>query len=103
VADQEMFIARLSALGQRSRLMIVELLLRAGEDGVSAGDIAARTQIPRPTVSIHLAVLLRAGLVRSARKKQSIFYSAEPPAIREMMAELGGLLGLGGGSLESAA
>jgi DNA-binding transcriptional ArsR family regulator len=45
---------------------------------LSAGDIAARFEISKPAVSQHLSILERAGLVRSEKRGQYIYYSLVP-------------------------
>lgn len=45
-------------------------------DGLAAGDIAKALAVPQNTMSAHLAVLGRAGLVMSERKSRSIIYRA---------------------------
>jgi len=67
-------IEALGALGQESRLAVIRLLARKGPDGLSAGAIAERLNIPAPTLSFHLAHLHRAGLVDSRREGRSIIY-----------------------------
>jgi ArsR family transcriptional regulator len=42
---------------------------------LTAGDIAARFEISKPSVSKHLSILENAGLVRSERRGQFIHYS----------------------------
>jgi ArsR family transcriptional regulator len=42
---------------------------------LTAGDIAARFDISKPSVSKHLSILENAGLVRSERRGQFIHYS----------------------------
>ena len=42
---------------------------------LAAGDIAARFEISKPSVSKHLSILENAGLVRSERRGQYIHYS----------------------------
>lgn len=69
-------IDALAALAQETRLAIFRLLVRQGPEGLSAGAIAERLDIPAPTMSFHLAQLSRAGLVTSVREGRSILYSA---------------------------
>lgn len=69
-------IEALAALGQESRLAIVQLLFREGPDGLSAGEIAGRLRLSAPTLSFHLAHLHRAGLLTFRRKGNSIIYAA---------------------------
>src|SRR3954453_22994130 len=45
---------------------------------LSAGEIAARFEISKPAVSQHLSILESAGLVRSEKRGQYIYYSLVP-------------------------
>lgn len=67
----------LAALGQSTRLDAFELLLRSGEDGLAAGEVAQRLAVPQNTMSTHLATLARAGLIRSERRSRNIIYRAD--------------------------
>lgn len=81
-------IDALGALAQASRLEIFKLLIRAGDGEISAGDIARELDLPPSTLSTHLAILARAGLVRSRRESRTIFYSAELETMTSLMAFL---------------
>lgn len=81
-------IRRLSALGQDVRYRVLEALRDAGSHGVSVGDMARRNNVAGPTISVHLNLLVDAGLARSERRKQSVFYIFEPDAIRQLSAHL---------------
>ncbi len=70
-------IGALAALAQETRLAIFRLLVRQGPEGLAAGTIAERLDIPAPTMSFHLAQLSRAGLVTSRREGRSILYAAD--------------------------
>jgi ArsR family transcriptional regulator len=70
-------IEALSALAQETRLAIFRLLVREGPDGLPAGTIGERLEIPAPTLSFHLAQLSRAGLVAARREGRSILYAAD--------------------------
>ena len=74
----------MSALAQPTRLEVFTQLARARPDGLSAGDIAARTGTPATTMSAHLAILSRAGLVTTAKSGRHIIYKAEPDAVRDL-------------------
>ncbi len=67
----------LAALAQETRLAIFRLLVRQGPQGLPAGTIAERLDIPAPTMSFHLAQLSRAGLVTARRQSRSILYAAD--------------------------
>ena len=84
----EAAIRRLSALGQDARYRVVEALRDAGNQGVSVGEMARRIGVAGPTISVHLNLLVDAGLARSERRKQSVFYIYEPNALRELSAHL---------------
>ena len=67
----------LSALAHEGRLSIFKLLVRAGEDGIAAGDIARKLHMLPNTLSASLTILSNAGLVVSRREGRSIIYSAD--------------------------
>ena len=69
-------IDALSALAQETRLAVFRLLVREGPEGLAAGAIAERLGIPAPTLSFHLAQLVRAGLALASRDGRSIRYAA---------------------------
>ena len=60
-------LAALAALGQPSRLAIVRLLMRSEPEGMPAGSIAEAIGCPQNTLSSHLSILARSGLVRGTR------------------------------------
>ena len=66
-----------SALSQQTRLEVFRQLLRLAPDAVPAGTLAQDLDVPPSTLSGHLAILQRAGLVRSERDGRIIRYSAE--------------------------
>jgi DNA-binding transcriptional ArsR family regulator len=70
-------IEALSALAQETRLAIFRLLVREGPEGLPAGTIADRLEIPAPTMSFHLAQLSRAGLIKSRREGRLVHYAAD--------------------------
>jgi ArsR family transcriptional regulator len=69
-------IEGLSGLAQESRLDIFRLLVQRGPEGLAAGVIGERLELPLPTLSFHLAQLKHAGLVNARRESRSIIYSA---------------------------
>jgi ArsR family transcriptional regulator, arsenate/arsenite/antimonite-responsive transcriptional repressor len=70
-------VEALSALAHEGRLSVFRLLVRAGPDGVAAGDIARKLDILPNTLSASLTVLANAGLVQSRREGRSIVYTAD--------------------------
>ena len=75
----------LSALAPGSRLAVFRLLVRAGPDGVAAGEIAREIGALPNTLSSHLTILGHAGLIRSRREGRSILYSADYGRMRELL------------------
>lgn len=78
----------LSALSQETRLDIFRLLTRAEPDGMCAGEIADAVRGRQNTVSTNLAILARAGLVRSVREGRSIRYFADLEGMRALLSFL---------------
>lgn len=81
-------LAALAALGQPTRLDIFRLLMRQGREGLLAGAIAETIGCPHNTLSSHLSILARAGLVRGTREGRTIFYRADVEAMRALLAFL---------------
>lgn len=67
----------LAALAQGSRLAIYRLLVEAGPQGLAAGAIGEKLDVPAATLSFHLAHLSRAGLVKSRQEGRFVIYSAD--------------------------
>lgn len=78
-------VAALGALAQETRLAVFRLLVGAGRDGLAAGEIAARLDVPAATLSFHLAQLSHAGLVTSVRRGRSILYAADFEAMNALV------------------
>lgn len=81
-------LAALAALGQPTRLEIFRLLIRAEPHGLAAGAIAEKIGCPHNTLSSHIAILARSGLVRGIRDGRSIIYHAGVESIRALVSFL---------------
>ncbi len=81
-------IQALSALAQDTRLDIFRLLVQGGPEGLAAGEIAERLELPSPTLSFHLNQLRFAGLVISRRESRSIIYSANYKTMNDLLTYL---------------
>lgn len=57
-----------------------------------AGDIEERVQLSQPTISHHMAILTRAGLVEAAKEGQWRWYRRNEKAIRQVVKTLRGKL-----------
>lgn len=75
----------LSALSQETRLEAFRLLVRQAPEGLPAGEISARLGVVQNTMSSHLAVLSRSGLVSSSRNGRVINYAADFKAMRALL------------------
>ena len=74
------------ALGDPTRLEIVDLMLRAGGP-LCACEIESRFELSQPTISHHLKLLRDAGLLECERRGTWIYYSLAPDgagALREL-------------------
>jgi DNA-binding transcriptional ArsR family regulator len=85
---KESMITALSALAQETRLDIFRYLVEVGPDGVSAGTIGERFDLPSPTLSFHLKTLQQAGLLERQRRSRSLIYSANFATMNALLAYL---------------
>jgi ArsR family transcriptional regulator len=78
-------VKRLSALAQETRLELFRLLVKAGPQGLAAGDIARALKNAANTTSAQLLVLANAGLIAARRDGRSIIYSVNYPAMADLL------------------
>jgi DNA-binding transcriptional ArsR family regulator len=83
--ESEAAILALAALAQPTRLDVFKLLVKHEPDGLAAGDIARALVVPQNTMSSHLSVLSRAGLVSAQRFGRSIVYRADLARFQEVV------------------
>jgi ArsR family transcriptional regulator, arsenate/arsenite/antimonite-responsive transcriptional repressor len=81
-------VTALAALAQETRLSIYRLLVEAGPEGIAAGGIGEKLEVPGATLSFHLKELARSGLVSSRQESQFIYYSADFERMAELMTYL---------------
>lgn len=81
-------VEALSALAHGHRLAVFRLLVRAGADGLPAGEIAREVGVLPNTLSTHLTILGHAGLVHSRREGRSVIYSANYDGMRDLLSFL---------------
>lgn len=82
--DNIQAIAALSALAQTTRLETFRLLVSCEPQGIAAGELARRLDVPQNTMSSHLAALARAGLVEGERHSRSVIYRAQLDGVRAL-------------------
>jgi ArsR family transcriptional regulator len=75
----------LAALAQATRLDVFRLLVKHEPEGLAAGDIAKALAVPQNTMSSHLSILSRAGLVSAQRHGRSIVYRADLTRLQAVM------------------
>lgn len=85
---EDQVVDGLAALGNRTRMRLFRLLVRAGEDGLNVGTLKRRLEIPASTLTHHLATLTRAGLVIQERQGREVISSADYDAINGLVAYL---------------
>lgn len=69
------------ALGDRTRLRILEILYNAGEMNVDS--LTQHFDMSQPTISHHLAILKRARILKHEKRGKETFYSLDKTAIHE--------------------
>ncbi len=84
--DRSKALAALAALANETRLDLIRLLVVAGNDGLTAGNIARALDHSASRLSFHLAQLEQAGLITSRRVARNIYYAVDP-------AGMGGTIG----------
>lgn len=78
-------VEALGALAHEHRLAIYRLLVEAGPEGLSAGDIADRIGLVPSSLTFHVQSLQRAGLIAQQRVSRQLFYSADFGTMNELV------------------
>jgi ArsR family transcriptional regulator, arsenate/arsenite/antimonite-responsive transcriptional repressor len=86
--EKETALTAFAALGQETRLDVFRLLVKAGQEGMAAGAVSDALDVRANTLSTHLSVLSRSGLVRARREGRSIVYQADLTAVQNLVAYL---------------
>ncbi len=74
-----------AALAQSTRLDLFRMLIRAGEDGKTAGAAAAELGVSPSALSFHLKELSNAGVIARQRDGRSIVYRVETSTVSELI------------------
>ena len=75
--------AAFKAIADPTRREILHLLRK---EEMTAGDVAARFDMTKPTMSHHFSVLKEAGLVTSRREGQTIWYALNTTVLEDVLA-----------------
>ncbi len=59
-------------LGNRTRLDILKLLIKAGPEGLAVGEVQEHLEIPASTLAFHLRGIVAAGLVRQEKHGRAV-------------------------------
>ena len=86
--DRQDVVGALAALAQDSRLAVYRLLVKRGPEGLAAGEISERLEIPGPTLSFHLKELAQAGLVTARKESRFVYYAANFDRMNALLAYL---------------
>lgn len=78
-------VKRLAALAQDARLEVFRLLVKAGPEGMAAGEIARNLDTAPNTMSAQLLILSNASLIRARREGRSIIYSVDYTAMSDLL------------------
>lgn len=100
-------VRALSALAHPHRLAVFRALMRAGSNGLSAGELAAVAAIPSSTLTFHTKELERAGLIDTRREGRFMRSALNVPVMRDLLSFLtedccGGRPDLCGGPTDAA-
>jgi len=77
----------LKAIAEPTRARLLSCLLKCGRP-CSVSEIAACCSIDFSMVSRHLALMARAGLLRSEKQGRTVWYEADGPALAERFREM---------------
>ena len=83
--SEDQAISALAALAQPTRLAIFKLLIKHEPVGITAGVIADTIGAPHNTLSTHLAILVRAGLLRATREGRTIIYRSNVEGMQSLV------------------
>lgn len=83
--EKKAIVEAFGAIAQATRLEALRLLLDHLSEGIAAGEIARLLDVPQNTMSAHLAVLKRAGLVRTQRSGTTVVYQADTECVWKLV------------------
>ncbi|MBL8650661.1 MAG: helix-turn-helix transcriptional regulator [Sphingopyxis sp.] len=78
-------LSALAALAHPTRLDAFRLLIQHEPEGLSTGELVKASGLSQSTFSTHLAVLVKAGLVKSNKRGRQVIQRADIDALRGLM------------------
>jgi len=86
--DLQLVADALEALGNETRLAVFTLLVPAGQNGLTVGEIQARLGVPASTLSHHLSRLIQVDLVKQERQGRKLICRANYPRMEGVLSFL---------------
>lgn len=83
--DQASAIDAFSALAQPTRISVFRLLVKVGPKGLPALEISRRIGVVPSTLSGHLSILKRSGMLTATRHQREIHYAADLTTVNELI------------------
>lgn len=84
----DFFAMVLKELGHPIRLNIFRLLVKAGFDGLSVGQLVEELNIPNSTLTHHLAALIKSNLIEQRREGRTLYCVAKFETLNVLIAFL---------------
>ncbi|MDO6726188.1 metalloregulator ArsR/SmtB family transcription factor [Cognatishimia sp. 1_MG-2023] len=72
----EVAASTFAALGSEQRLAVLRTLVRAGNAGLTIGELGKRSDVTGSTLTHHMKILAQAGLVTQEKQGRSIICAA---------------------------
>lgn len=82
--QDDLMAQKLSAMAHPARLAIVRMLVKAGPEGLPAGQLGEPLGVASNALTFHLQKLAHVGLVGSRRSGQFVIYTAIFDALLEL-------------------
>lgn len=76
---------RLASLGHENRLELFKLLMQAGPDGMTIGELQSVLDRPASTLAFHLRELVSSGLVMQEKEGRMVRCRANYRALNEVL------------------
>lgn len=89
-ASDKHLVQAMKAIADPTRLKILRLLKQKGccsigkSEGMCACDIEERIKLSQPTISHHMAILAKAGLVQAQKQGLWMWYQRNEKALKEL-------------------
>lgn len=75
----------LAKIGNSTRLRIVRLLVRAGNEGLAVGEIQKKLEVPGSTLTHHITHLESAGVIKKHRHQTTLICKMEYDVLQDLV------------------